>query len=123
MFLSIDTTSDLPRLTLYDTFKKQIDCMEWTSVKNDTEKLLPNIEELFKKNNRSCKNLAGIVVARTGKSYTGIRVGLTTANFLAFGFNIGIFPDIVSAKHQNFTGFLLPEYSFPPKITEKTRLV
>lgn len=91
---------------------------------NQSELLLKSIDELLKKNHLELKDLSRICVQTGAGSYTGIRVGLTTANFLALSLNI---PVLDSTKKQDstekFSKPVLLNYQKEPFITkEKPRL-
>lgn len=91
---------------------------------SQSEKLLQAVDDLLKKNalNKDC--LKSIVVFCGPGSYTGIRVGVTTANFLALGLNIPVFCSEEKGSHSpNFTKPVSAKYLKEPFITkEKSRL-
>lgn len=52
--------------------------------------LLPKIQETLEKNKIRLTDLTGILVSRGPGSFTGIRIGVTTANTLAWSLNIPV---------------------------------
>lgn len=55
-----------------------------------SEKLLPTIEKLLKKEKIKLKDIKKIKVADSGDSFTALRIGLLTANALAYALNISV---------------------------------
>ncbi len=55
-----------------------------------SEELLPEIDKLLAKNKVKLKDLKGIIVVCGPGSYTGLRVGISAANALAYGLGIPI---------------------------------
>lgn len=125
--LFIDTSSDQSKVALMrDGYELASDV--WESAHNLGADLLPHIYSLLKKNGIETKQLAAIAVHPGPGSFTGLRVGITTANTLAFSLNI---PVMASVDLQNidlklgavFTQTVTPHYGAPPSITiPNTRL-
>ena len=63
-----------------------------------SEKLIPSIEIMLKKNKLSLKKLSAIGVVRGPGSYTALKIGLTVANVLAWGLDIAV----VGLKEDEF---------------------
>lgn len=85
MKLSINTSNrDKVVLTLGDiTVTKD-------SLAGSSQTLLPAIKELMAKQNIEFKEISEIVVFANGGSYTGLRVGVSIAQTLAFLLNVPI---------------------------------
>lgn len=66
-------------------FKKQI-----SAFRQQSEKLIPSILKILETNNLSLKDLELISVNNEGGSFTSLRIGVVTANALAYGFNIKV---------------------------------
>lgn len=102
MYLFINTTQK-ESIIMFFQDENIIDFYIWESSNNQSEELLVNINKVIKSNNKSLKDLKGIVVITGPGSYTGIRVGVATANALAFSLNIKILGmnmlDILSAYY------------------------
>lgn len=58
---------------------------------NHSVQLMPEIERLFKESSMSKNDLDGIVVAEGPGSYTGLRIGVTTAKTLAYSLNCKLY--------------------------------
>jgi tRNA threonylcarbamoyladenosine biosynthesis protein TsaB len=122
MQLYIDTSDDTI-MALNDDNGKIIDQYRDSLRFSQSEKLLQVIDELLKKNNFSKKSIDKIVVNCGPGSYTGIRVGITTANFLAFGLNIPVVCAGDVDENDNFKRPVSARYLKEPFITkEKSRL-
>ncbi len=57
--------------------------------KTHSEKILPGISRLLKEADMEAEEIAGIAVSAGPGSYTGIRIGIATANGLSAGWGIG----------------------------------
>lgn len=92
---------------------------------NQSSDILIKIDELLKANQKSLKDLTAIVVSQGPGSFTGVRVGITVANTLAWSLNIpvvGYFDGKVqkaidSIVSENFSGIVLPYYPENAKYT------
>ena len=63
---------------------------KWFSQNNQSEELLSKINILLKSSKTDIKNIKGIIVINGPGSYTGIRVGVVTANTLSFSLNVPV---------------------------------
>jgi tRNA threonylcarbamoyladenosine biosynthesis protein TsaB len=128
MILFIDTSKPETKIALYCKARFLADKV-WLSAKNQSEELLCEIDELLKKNNVDKSNIEKILAVTGPGSYTGLRVGLSTANTLAMSLNIGIegigsdYGQEVMLKKLvgNKTAFdkaVMPKYLNRPKITK-----
>lgn len=93
---------------------------------NQSEDLLVAIEGILKRKKLTLKDLTAILVNRGPGSFTGVRVGVTTANALGWSLNISVFgyqngkiesalKKILQNKSQNFSRIVLPSYTTPLK--------
>jgi tRNA threonylcarbamoyladenosine biosynthesis protein TsaB len=144
MFLFIDTTSDEIILALFQE-NKPSDQKSWFEGKligklikkaryRQAELLLIEINKLLKNNKMSLELIKGIMVIKGPGSFTGTRVGVSTANALAFALDIsilGIKKENLSLKQLIKKYYkkikskkpVLPIYSTPPNITLKKKTV
>lgn len=129
-FLYIDTSNPSEtEVVVFDINGGILAQICWSSQFNQTEELLVKLDHLLSKS-KVAKNSLGAIFANPGPgSYTGLRVGITTANLIAFTLNKPIF----SVKNKLavlkiiknfdnrmlFSGFVLPNYLRPPEITSK----
>ena len=91
-----------------------------------SEKLLPAIDKMIGRNG---EKLEGIIAVKGPGSFTALRIGLTTANVLAFGWGIPaagvksggldqmIKNGIRKLKKAKIGQWVMPEYGMEPNIT------
>ena len=127
--LYINSIEAEPKLTLFDLENfEQVSEKVITDKNQLSETILIEIDQILKKSNIKKSDLAAIVANVAPGSYTGARIGITTANFLAFSLDIPIFPTIdetLSKKYLSelkitgeFNAPVLPTYKAPPFITK-----
>jgi tRNA threonylcarbamoyladenosine biosynthesis protein TsaB len=114
MYLLIDTASEKNWLAINDG-KSNIQEISWSAYKNQSRDLLPKIDLLLKKTKITLKNLKAVGVFRGPGSYTGLRVGISVANTLAWGLNIPVFAlknpqKIILPKNKHFSKIITPSY-------------
>jgi len=120
MILVIDTT-ERTKITLGLFNKGILNCFEFTTEKQ-SEDLLVAIDGVLKKQKIDLKSLTGILANLGHGSFTGIRVGVTVANTLAWILDIPVFgfkkenldqdlANISQNKLKNFSKPLIPYYS------------
>jgi tRNA A37 threonylcarbamoyladenosine modification protein TsaB len=98
-----------------------------SAYRSQSEKLLPGILKLLKKNNLKLSDLKLIVVKNNGGSFTSLRIGVVTANALAYGLDIKaragyLEKDKLILKKERLKKFskyniVEPRYSSNPNIT------
>lgn len=86
------------------------------------EKLLPLIEKLLKDNGLELTDLASIRVAAAGQGFTSLRIGVATANALAYALGIPVVPEIGKALKKQGISVAAPAYAKPPTIGKKAAL-
>ncbi|MFC1979111.1 tRNA (adenosine(37)-N6)-threonylcarbamoyltransferase complex dimerization subunit type 1 TsaB [Chloroflexota bacterium] len=100
MEISIDTSNETASIALSDNGYVTTE-FTWRAGQNHGTELLPNIDHLLGKTDRS--TLKGVIVAIGPGSFNGLRVGLATAKGLALSFNaplVGISTlDVEAYKH------------------------
>ena len=89
------------------------------------EKLLPAIDKLVKANKLKLKDLKNIQIENRGGSFTSLRIGVVTANALAYALGITITgrsgkSKSVQSGNRSFK-VIEPVYGRDPDITEKKR--
>lgn len=87
--LTVRTDSPDAEVGLFDKLE-QLDYEVWHADRELSLTILGKIEELLKRNKKSFKKIDGIVVFKGPGSFTGLRIGLTVANTLAYGLRIPI---------------------------------
>lgn len=84
--LFIDTCTKYLILALYKN-NEIIEYFQMEADNNLSVLLLPKIDELLKKSNLKIKDVDKIYVSNGPGSFTGIRIGVTTAKTIAYGLN------------------------------------
>ena len=104
---------------------------EWESDQNETEVLLFRIDKLVKKANIGIAKVRMILAASGPGQYTTLRIGVATANALAFSLNIPVnqlkegedlktvIKSYGSSHSDVFDKPVKPKYLRPPHITKK----
>jgi len=123
--LAIRTDSPQAELYLYDG-KKRLADLKWQAHLKLAETLNSKIEEILNKSSISYSSLDGIAVFKGPGSFTGLRIGMSVANALAYARNIPIvsrdgenwldkcISDIQSGQNDKIA---IPEYGAPPRTT------
>ena len=126
--LYIDTANDEAKIGLVEENKSKF--LTFGPKEKFSEKLLSKIEKLLKENKISPQKLSAIAVFRGPGSFTGLRIGIATANALAFSLNIptieiseadlkNLPQKIIQKFHpKKFTKIATPFYGRPPHITK-----
>ena len=129
MILYLNTTEKIAEIKLYDDKIRLIDQVSFDGSFILSEELVQRIDRLLIANKKSKQELTVIAVNEGPGSFTGLRIGVTTANFIAFGLNIPIIKivngdNLESALKQNlvkniFVNPVMPIYLKSPHITKK----
>lgn len=126
MILAIRTDKPQSELYLFDN-NIQADTCVWLADRKLADELLPHIQELLKLNNTKLEDLKAIIIYTGTGSFTGLRIGTTVANTLAYSFAIPIVEatgeDWLADGLQKLKGakagdYVVPKYSSPPNITK-----
>lgn len=125
LILTIRTDKPEAEIGLFEGQKK-LDYIVWMAHRELSVTLHRKIEELLSSKRVKLEELRGIVGFSGPGSFTGLRIGLSVANALAYGLNI----PIVSAKGETWVEdgikrlmksenqkLALPEYGSPVHIT------
>ena len=86
---------------------------------DQAEKLLPAVRSFLRQEKVELTDVEEIVVNNEGDSFTSLRIGVATANALAFGLGIP-----VKAQNREDSGkYIFPKYDREPNITvQKTAI-
>ena len=79
--LAINTASSETAIALLED-DKILDEKSWRSENNEAEKLMPAIAKFFKK--KKIEEISRVIVVKGPGSFTGLRVGVTVANTIAY---------------------------------------
>lgn len=122
MTLYINTTqNNLIEIAVKDK-NKLVAYKKFKSRRTQAEKLLPAIEKLLKANKLKLGNLHGIEVENRGGSFTSLRIGVVTANALAYALDIAVTGqgkiEVAKSGKRTFN-VVEPIYDREPEITKK----
>jgi tRNA threonylcarbamoyladenosine biosynthesis protein TsaB len=129
LVLTIRTDNPDAEIGLYEDSNK-LTYDTWHAHRELSTTLLQHIEDLLKGQNKTLKDLNGIVCFQGPGSFTGLRIGLTVADALVYGLQL----PIVAAMEDNWieTGLerlqageddriALPHYGAPVHITQQKK--
>jgi tRNA threonylcarbamoyladenosine biosynthesis protein TsaB len=92
--------------------------------RQQSEKLLPGIDKLLQENKVKLADLKKIIVTNIGGSFTSLRIGVVTANALAYALKIPIeSPDKQVLKTSQGLLIVAPKYDQEPMITVKKKII
>ncbi len=122
MTLYINTTqNNLIEISLKDK-NKLVAYKKFKSRRTQAEKLLPAIEKLLKANKLRLSNLDSVEVENRGGSFTSLRIGVVTANALAYALGAAVMgrgkTKVVKSGKRTFN-VVEPFYDREPEITKK----
>ena len=89
IILTIRTDKPESEIGLYDD-GRQIDYVTWTAHRQLAETIHRKIEELLKAHEHNWSDIRGIVCFEGPGSFTGLRIGLTVGNALAYSYGVPI---------------------------------
>ncbi|MFH1284828.1 MAG: tRNA (adenosine(37)-N6)-threonylcarbamoyltransferase complex dimerization subunit type 1 TsaB [Candidatus Peregrinibacteria bacterium] len=81
--LAINTASSNTAIALLEN-GKVLSENSWQSRNNEAEKLMPAIHRLLKSSHKTYKDIKKIIVIKGPGSFTGLRIGVTVANTIAY---------------------------------------
>jgi len=91
---------------------------------SQAEKLLPLIDKILRENRLKPRDIEKIRVADKGESFTALRIGVVTANALAYAWQIPVEPEkgrgVLKFGEKKFN-IVKPAYGKKPNITVKKR--
>ncbi len=117
--LFIDTVSQAGVRVAIKQADKLITERFWAGDRQQAEQLLPGILELLTEQKLSWSDLSAIQVANQGGSFTSLRIGVVTANALAYALGLSVVGISGQALQSDGYQIVEPEYSGQPNITIK----
>lgn len=130
MVLFINTASyDEIVISLSSVVGKTIKLKKFKAPRQQAEKLLPAVAKLLLSINQDLKDLTKIQVVVSGGSFTSLRIGVVTANALAYALNIpieavsadGVILNKQEAKKFATYSIVTPQYDREPNIGIKKK--
>ena len=88
MILSIDTSTDVTSIAIYRPSWGVLYEQSWETGREQTTQLLPNVQRAMSLIHMTVRELTGIAVATGPGSYSGVRIGLSTAKTLAYSLDL-----------------------------------
>lgn len=119
MILYIDTTKgDYVLISLRDG-KKTVAKKSFLAPRLQSEKLLPAIEKLITEHGYRPGQIKKIEVADQGGGFSALRIGVVTANALAYALGVPIEGSGRKPKKADKIQVVAPQYDREPSITAK----
>lgn len=117
--LYLDTSESEANLAVYMNNEKIAD-VRWEAGRELSKTLSKKYTEILKKSKISQNEIAGICVFSGPGSFTGLRIGISFANALAYGLSIPIYEtkkrgELITKKAKKI---IVPFYGSPPRITK-----
>jgi tRNA threonylcarbamoyladenosine biosynthesis protein TsaB len=125
MILAIRTDKPEAEISLYDG-QKQLANHVWHAHRQLAETLHTTIAQVLGSHNKALPDLTGIVVYQGPGSFTGLRIGMSVANTLAYALGVPIAgatgdnwaTDAIQSLQNNPTKLpIQPEYGAPANVT------
>lgn len=129
MILAIRSDKPEAELYLLDN-NKVVKELKWPAHRELADTLLGNITKLAESAGIKLKSIEGVIIFTGEGSFTGLRIGTTVANALAYGLTI----PIVSAESDSWIEqglkdlaqrkvgeYVVPKYSSEPNITKSKK--
>lgn len=126
MILTLNTSTPQAEIGLYKPTGAQISYFTWEANRDLARDLLTKIKDQLDKNNADFTTLSGVVVFAGPGSFTGLRIGLTVANTIAYGQGVPIISalgedwknqGIGRLKNNENDKIVLPHYGAEANIT------
>jgi tRNA threonylcarbamoyladenosine biosynthesis protein TsaB len=89
IILTLRTDKPDAELALYEN-ERQVDAESWLAHRQLAETLHSTIKALLEQNDMSLEDVGGIVCFQGPGSFTGLRIGLTVANTMAYSYDIPV---------------------------------
>lgn len=130
MILAIRT--DKPEAELYlMNNEKEIATLKWQAHRELADTILLNIDKILKQSKTKMNNLKGLIVFTGEGSFTGLRIGTTVANAIAYSNNIPVVATtgnnwiktgLKNIKNSRPGELVVPSYHTGPNITQSKKL-
>jgi len=114
MKLYISTASHTELVLELRSAKQIIASRKINAAHKQAEKLLPELEALLKRKKFKLSDISEIIVENKGEGFTSLRIGVTTANALAYATGAAL-----AIPGQGRVRLAAPVYGQAPSITRK----
>jgi len=88
MILAIDTSTDMASIAIYKPAYGALVEQTWRSGREQTTQLLPAVQRAMSLVGVGVRDLTGVAVATGPGSFSGVRIGLSTAKTIAYALQI-----------------------------------
>ena len=130
MYLALKTDSANSEYYLLNNDGVIAGTLNWVSGRELADGIIGKLEELLVKNSTNWDSIKGVIVFRGPGSFTGLRIGITVANSIAYAQKIPIVGEIgeswIEAGRMRLNEGLndkqvIPEYGSEPNITKPVK--
>ncbi|HSE61362.1 MAG TPA: hypothetical protein VLA88_03630 [Candidatus Saccharimonadales bacterium] len=90
MFLTLRTDNPDAEIGVFDTEGNQLDYYKWHADRNLAKELLSTIRDRLATQKADWSAITGLVVYQGPGSFTGLRIGVTVVNAIAYGQQVPI---------------------------------
>ncbi len=127
MIIALRTDTSETLLVLLEPDGSELGRDRWESGRRLSGELLPHIEQLLHQHSAGWTELRGVVVYRGPGSFTGLRIGCSVANAIAYGQNIPVVGPkgdswielgLQRLQKGNNDTQVVPYYGRPPNISK-----
>lgn len=129
MILTIRTDRPEAELSLYNG-KERVAGVTWQGHRQLAETLHVQMQKLLEGQGKTLEDLTGVVVYRGPGSFTGLRIGVSVANALAYGLSIPVVgtmgeswqrTGLKTVQNAPLQAWIVPEYGALPNITQQKK--
>ena len=96
---------------------REIFCQTIEAKGRQAEKIIPAIVAVLQRSKANLKAIKKIIVENSGGSFTALRIGVTTANALAYALGIEVDGTVNGKKNKLGLTVIEPLYNREPNIT------
>ncbi len=130
MILAIKTDTPTAELIVLDASGQELARQEWLAERRLAHELLGKLEALLVQTGGTWDQLSGLVVFKGPGSFTGLRIGITVMNTIAYAQEIPITGQtgdgwlsngIACLQRGENDRIVLPEYGAPARITQQRK--